>query len=576
MIHSPFIPIDQLTRFESDVSSDEDLMEVIVKYSGDIMAVGAALGAFVEILDPNYAILTITLGNLARLYTYDEIEYVELPKNLTYFLREELNNSCISPVQRPTSFGLTGNGVAIGIIDSGIDYTHTDFQNPDGTTRILFLWDQTVDGNPPEGFRNGSEFTKAQIDEALASDSPYEYVPSIDMAGHGTAVAGVAAGNGRSSDAVEKGVAPNASLIIVKLGHTGSNTSFTRTTEIMRAVKYISDKAQQVNMPVVMNISYGTNNGSHDGNSLFESYIDSVSDRWRSCICVASGNEGTAGHHYSNFLLQGAVDTVEFSISDNIPRLYMTIWKDFVDTMTFEIISPSGRSTGEISPLQRVTRFTLDDVLVAVLYGQPTHYNSLQEIYILFRGVSKPISAGLWSLVVRGNDITGGLFDIWLPTLEEVTQYTSFLRPIILNTITIPATANRVISVGGYNSSLNSIADFSGQGTLRNLNFMKPDLVAPAVNILTTRAGGGYDRFTGTSVAAPFVTGSAALMMEWGLIQGNDPLLYGQRIKAFLWKGAERPSLLTFRNPVWGYGALNLCDTMDLLVDYNQTGGAFS
>lgn len=575
MIRSPFIPIDQLTRFESDESSEGDLIEVIVKYSGDVLAVGAALDAFVEILDTNYAIFTISLENLEQLYGYNQIEYIELPKNLTYFLRKNLESSCISQVQRQNSFGLTGDGILIGIIDSGIDYTHPDFQNQDGTTRILFLWDQTLDGAPPEGFRNGSEFTKTQIDEALDSDTPYTYVPSTDYVGHGTAVAGIAAGNGNSSDGVERGVAPNASLIVVKLGHKGS-ASFTRTTEIMRAAKYISDKAQQLNMPVSINISYGTSNGSHLGNSLFENYLTNVSQRWRSSITVAAGNEGSSGHHYSKVLTQGAMDTVEFSISDNIPRLYMTIWKNFVDTMYFEVISPSGRSTGIITPLQRVTRFTLDDVLVSVLYGQPNHYNPEQEIYILFRGVSKPISGGLWSIRVRGVEISYGLFDMWLPSLEEVGQNTSFLRPAVTNTITLPATAQNVISVGGYNSTLNSIADFTGQGTIRNIDFIKPDLVAPAVDILTTRTGGGYDVFTGTSVAAPFVTGSAALMMEWGLLRGNDPFLYGQRIKAFLWKGAERSASITYQNPIWGYGTLSLCNTMDLLVEYNQAGGAFS
>lgn len=576
MIHSPFIPIDQLTRFESDEYSEGDLIEVIVKYSGNVLAVGTALDAFVEILDSNYAIFTIALSKLEQLYGFNEIEYIELPKNLTYFIRRNLESSCIAPVQRQSSFGLTGNGVLIGIIDSGIDYTHSDFQNQDGTTRIQYLWDQSIEGTPPEGFRNGSEFTKEQIDEALRSDNPYAYVPSTDYVGHGTAVAGIAAGNGNSSDGVEKGVAPNASLIVVKLGHREGNPSFTRTTEIMRAAKYISDKAQQLNMPVSINISYGTNNGSHLGNSLFENYLSNVSQRWRSSITVAAGNEGSSGHHYSKVLTEGTKDTVEFSISDNIPRLYMTIWKNFVDTMNFEVVSPSGKSTGIIPPMQRVTRFTLDNVLVSVLYGQPTHYNPLQEIYILFRGVSKPIAGGIWSIVVHGEEISYGLFDMWLPSLEEVGQNTSFLRPAVTNTITLPATEQNVISVGGYNSLLNSIADFTGQGTIRNIDFIKPDLVAPAIDILTTRSGGGYDVFTGTSVAAPFVTGSAALMMEWGLLRGNDPFLYGQRIKAFLWKGAERSNNITYQNPIWGYGTLNLCNTMDLLVEYNQAGGAFS
>lgn len=574
MIRSPFIPIDQLTRFEPDEYSEGDLIEVIVKYTGNVQAVATELDAFVEILDANYAIFTLLLSDLPQLYSFNEIIYIELPKNLTYFLRESLNSSCITPVQRQTSFGLNGNGILIGIIDSGIDYTHPDFQNQDGTSRILFLWDQNLDGNPPQGFRNGSEFTKLQIDEALSSENPREYVPSTDFVGHGTAVAGIAAGNGNSSGGVEKGVAPNSDIIVVKLGHKG-NTSFARSTEIMRAVKYISYKAEELNLPVSINISYGTSNGSHNGNSLFEGYLDDVSQRWKSCISVASGNEGSSGHHYSKLLTQDETDTVEFSISENIPHLYMSIWKNFVDTMTFEVISPSGKSTGIISPFQRVTRRVLDDVLVSVLYGQPNHYNIAQEIYILFRGVKNPISSGLWNLIVRGVEITYGLFDIWLPTMEEATQYTSFLRPNINNTITLPATAQNVISVGGYNSIINSITDFSGRGTIRNIDYMKPDLTAPAVDIRTTRAGGGYDTFTGTSVAAPFVTGSAALMMEWGLLRGNDPFLYGQRIKAFLRKGAERGFGVIYPNPTWGYGTLNLCNTMDNLVEYNQIGGVF-
>ncbi len=574
MISPRFILMDQLTRFEADEYSEEDLIEVIVKYNGDVQSVAAEFDAFVEILDVNYAIFTIKFLYLPQLYSFNQIEYIELPKNITYLMRESLNSSCITEVQRESTFGLTGQGVIIGIIDSGIDYTHPDFRNPDGTTRILFLWDQFIEGVPPQGFRNGSEYTKFQIDQALASGSPFLYVPSDDNVGHGTAVAGIAAGNGRSSNGLEKGVAPNSYLIVVKLGHK-ENASFSRTTEIMRAAKYISDKAQELGLPVCINISYGTNNGSHNGNSLFETYLNNVSQSGRCSICVASGNEASSSHHYSNVIVQDAIDTIEFAISDNIPRVYMSMWKNFIDTMSIEIISPSGKSTGVISSRQRITRAVLDNVLVSVLYGQPTHYNSIQEIYILFRGINKPISGGLWSLVVRGTKIHSGLFDIWLPTLEEVTQYTSFLRPSVPNTITLPATAQRVISVGGYNSVINSIADFSGQGTVRNLNCIKPDLTAPAVNILTTRAGGGYDTFTGTSVAAPFVTGSAALMMEWGLIQGNDPFLYGQRIKAFLCQGAEKISGVRYPSPIWGCGTLNLCNTMDSLVEYNNTGGAF-
>lgn len=564
-------PINQI---DLDKYSEDGMIELIVKYNGDIRAVAAEVDAFVEILDSNYSIFTLPIDNIPTLYSYNEVEYIELPKSLTYFLRDALNSSCIAPVQRQSSFGLTGNGVLIGIIDSGLDYTHPDFRNEDGTTRVLYLWDQLLQGTPPEGFRNGAEFTKEQIDRALNDEDPYSYVPSKDLVGHGTAVAGIAAGNGRSSDKVETGVAPNASLIIVKLGHKG-NVSFTRSTEIMRAVKYISDRAEALGMPVSINISYGTNNGSHLGDSLFETYLDSVAEDWKSSISVASGNEGSSGHHYSKNIFEGEDEVVEFSVSENIPQLYLTIWKNFADDMTFEVIAPSGKSTGIIPSYQRVTKLVLDNVIVTVLYGQPNNYNLQQEIYILFTGINGPVSSGLWNLVIRGVEIICGIIDIWLPTLEEASQYTSFLRPTTQNTITLPATALNVISVGGYNSTINSITDFTGRGTMRNINYMKPDLVAPAVNILTTRTGGGYDTFTGTSVAAPFVAGSAALMMEWGILRQNDPFLYGQRIKAFLRKGASRKDDIIYPNPIWGYGSLNLCDTMEQLVEYNQLGGAF-
>ena len=180
------------------------LIEVIVKFHGDILEVGRQVGADIEILSSNYAIATLDVNQLPAFYGFPEVEYVEIPKNLTFFLQESLRISCITQVQSPASFGLTGNGVIVGIIDSGIDFTHPDFINPDGTSRILFLWDQTVAGNPPAGFRNGTEFTNARINEALGSGSPFTIVPSLDVAGHGTAVAGVAAGNGRASGGVRK------------------------------------------------------------------------------------------------------------------------------------------------------------------------------------------------------------------------------------------------------------------------------------------------------------------------------------------------------------------------------------
>lgn len=574
MPNAPFVRLDKLTRFESEELTQNGQLEVIVKYNGNLPAVGAELGADIEILSPDYAIVTISLDRLAELYNYPQVEYIELPKLLTFMLRDNLESACVTSVQSPTGQGLTGSGVIVGIIDSGIDYTHPDFRNPDGTTRILSLWDQNGAGTPPQGFRKGAQYTQAQINQALQSPNPREVVPVVDTVGHGTAVAGIAAGNGASSNGTERGVAPGASLVVVKLGNTG-NESFTRTTEVMRAVKYVSDLALSLYMPVSMNISYGTNNGSHTGDSLFERYLDNMCERWKTVVSVATGNEGSSGHHFHTKLSQDEIETIEFSVGGMQRRLYMTLWKNFVDTISFELIAPNGRSTGVIQPLQSITSATLSGTDVSIIYAQPNHYTVAQEVYFLFRTRSSNITTGVWKLIARGVNIVDGSFNIWLPTVEDVTQNTSFLLSDINLTQTLPSTAQNVISVGAYNSVLDIATVFSGRGPADNSPSTKPELVAPGVNILTAKSGGGYDTFTGTSVAAPFVTGSAALMMEWGIVKGNDPFLYGQRVKAFLCRGASRKFSAKFPNNLWGYGALNLCNSMEELLEYTKSGGAF-
>lgn len=547
------------------------LIEIIIKYNGDINKVGLQAGADIEILNENYAIATLDIAQLPTFYNNKEVEYFELPKNLTFLLRRSIYSSCISTVQSETGRGLKGRGVLVGIIDSGIDYTHPDFRNEDGTSRIISIWDQTISGSPPAGFKSGTEYDNSQLNAALNNALPYTIVPSIDNIGHGTAVAGVAAGNGRSSAELEMGIAPEASIIVVKLGHSG-NENFARSTEIMRAIKYVSDKAEMLNMPVSINISYGTNNGSHDGTSLFETFIDSMSEKWKTVITVATGNEGSAGHHFTAKIKQRESINVEITISGGPETVYMTLWKNFADTFMFELISPGRKTSQVIQPTQDLVHITLGNVIITVFNRQPTHYNEGQEVYFMFQGIDGPIPPGIWYLAVKGEQVVDGLFDIWLPTIEEVAYSTTFMSPSLDVTLTLPSTARNVISVGGYNALIETSTDFSGRGYTRNNIYVKPNLVAPAVGITTTKAGGGYDAFSGTSIAAPFVTGSAALMMEWGIVKGNDPFLYGQRIKAFLQKGAKRKFSVEYPNPIWGYGALCLHNSINYLEEYKRGG----
>lgn len=553
------------------LTTEDSSFEVIVKYNGDVEQVAKELNAEVEILYQGYAIITIERSKIPQLYSYTQIEHVELPKILSFEATASLITSCIRPVQMNPLWDLNGRDVIVAIIDSGIDYLHPDFRNEDGTSRILYIWDQTAVGTPPQGFKRGAEYTNELINQALESENPLEIVPHLDTNGHGTAVAGIAVGNGRGSNGDNLGAAPEADIISVKLGTRGYE-SFAKTTELMRALKYVISQARKLQKPVAINISFGTNNGSHDGTSLFENYINDISADWKTIIVIPTGNEGSAGHHFSGSINSLETKDIEFFTAAGIDSFFITMWKDFSDIFSVELIFPSGKTSGIVN-LENQVKTTRDNNTVAmILYGQPSHYTINQQIFFDVRSVEGNIDAGLWKIRIIAGDVVNGAFELWLPSIEAVTNQTSFANPSIINTLTIPSTARKVIAVAGYNDRLDSVLDFSGRGPADG-TMQKPDLAAPAAGILTTKSGGGYDSFTGTSFASPFVTGAAALMMQWGIVDQNDPFLYGERIKAFLRLGANRSKVRQYPNASWGYGTLCLENSMDYLKKYKFGGG---
>ncbi|WMI79819.1 S8 family peptidase [Anaerotignum sp. MB30-C6] len=560
-------------NFDDFIDPSVNEIEVIAKFNGDIKSVVEELGGEAEIIYENYAIVTIDKTKIGRLNSYSQIEHLELPKNLYFEGPNNLSSSCITSVQRPNGYNLSGRGVFVAIIDSGIDYMHPDFRNPDGTSRVQFIWDQTQTGTPPVGFFSGAEYNNQQINSAIQSEDPYLIVPSIDTNGHGTAVAGIAAGNGRSSGGLNIGVAPQADIIAVKVGYKGYE-SFARSTELMRALKYVIDKGKRFNKPICVNMSFGMNNGSHEGDSLFETFIAEISAEWKTSIIIPTGNEGAAGHHYSGAVETNQVKEIDFFIAPGIDSMYLSLWKNFVDSFSVEIIFPDGTSSGIVGIESQTKTVRRPNFVLHIFYGQPSHYSAAQEIFFVFNSSGEPLRAGICKLRVHAQTIVNGHFEVWLPTLEEVTDDTFFSNPSIYNTLTIPSTALKVIRVAGYNDRVGNIAVFSGKGSVTQESLI-PDIAAPAVDILSTKTGGGYDTFTGTSVAAPFVTGSAALMMEWGIVNNNDPFLYGERLKAFLRIGATRRKDIMYPNASFGYGNLCLESTMNYLNDYKLGGDYF-
>ncbi len=570
---------------ELDVGYDpvDRMWELIIKYSGDLEEVRLIAESVTEMAN-EYAVIVIRESRISELVRIPEVEYVEKPKRLFFQVANGKRVSCINPV-RQVPFSLRGKGILVAIVDSGIDYSLWDFRNPDGTTRIRALWDQSIAGNPPAGYSIGTEYTQEQINEALSMVNQQErnqIVPSRDISGHGTAVAGIAAGNGRqrmssenirnrenggqpgmpadegngngiqagmpedagtsagisyrsdSSAVAEQyaGVAPESELLIVKMGSPRAD-GFPRTTELIQGVDYVIKKALELRMPVAVNISFGNTYGPHDGSSLLERFLDDISNYWKSVICVGTGNEGTSAGHTAGRMRENQEEVVQLGVQTNEPALNVQIWKSYVDQADISLVSPSGVRVGPIQEILGPQRFVLGNTEILLYYGEPSPYSVRQEIFIDFLPRQSYIDSGVWKIILTPRKIVNGEYEMWLPSQGVLNVGTAFLYPESGATLTIPSTASRVVTVGAYDALNYAYADFSGRGArteytagYENVAAFKPDLAAPGVNVMTVAAGGGYAPVTGTSFATPFVTGGAALLMEWGIVRNNDPYLY--------------------------------------------------
>lgn len=550
-------------ELETGFDPEEQTWELIVKYSGTLETL-RDLGVNVEEMRNEYAILTLPERLIDTVSALPQIEYIEKPKRLFFVVDRAKAASCINFLQEPPE-NLSGRGVLIAVLDSGIDYWHEDFRTVEGTTRIAALWDQTLN----------QVYTSEDINRALAAGSRAEarrIVPSVDVSGHGTAVAGIAAGGGQApGGAAYRGIGYESELLVVKLG-TARADGFPRTTELMRAVNYVVEQAVERNQPLVVNISFGNTYGSHDGTSLLETFLDDIGNYGRTTIVVGSGNEGAAAGHVSGRLPIGGAGTaqgdgafagtfgtrVELSVAPYETGLSVQLWKSYVDRFRVRLQTPSGEVLGPLSEQLGPLRFRYRTMQILVYYGKPGPYSQAQEIYFDFvPDTGSYVESGNWSFFLEPQQIVEGRYDFWLPSAGILNPSTRFLRATPDTTLTIPSAAAKVITVGAYNSAYNAYADFSGRGFTRRTNQVKPDLVAPGVGIMAPASGGGYQSVTGTSFAAPVVTGSVALMMQWGIVDGRDPFLYGEKVKAYLHRGAGRlPGFREYPNPMVGWGTL--------------------
>ncbi|MGN0413216.1 MAG: S8 family peptidase [Lachnospiraceae bacterium] len=588
--------------------SESSRWELVLKYHGDLQARISQIeqrentNFYLELLLPGYAIVNVLKEWINLLSELPEIDYIEKPKALyeeAVTLSQGKIAACIPEV---TERGpkLTGEGVLLGIPDSGIDYTSRIFRDEQGNSRIRFLWDQSKAPDPskgekaPEGFWEGVEYSREQLDQSIRDMQNRNITDqnitdqnvtdqnmagaeelSFDRSGHGSAVAAIAGGQG--------GVAEKSGFLIVKLG-SGNPQGFTRTTELMRAVTWMLRKAQQLAMPLAINISYGSTYGAHDGSSLLEQFLNTASDTYKTVLCVGSGNEGAAAGHLELELIKesGSLEDVltgtrqkhivEWNIAPYQSSISLAIWKNYADEIDVALTSPGGRQI--VISLKNIGKqvFEVEQTRILFYLGDPTPYSRIQEYYFDFIG-NPYVANGIWQLEIRGIRIRDGKLRMYLPSDVVLNQGTGFFRPTPTGTFTIPGTAEKVITVGAYNTVYREYADFSGRGFENMETAQKPDLVAPGVDLLVPDRTGGYTSVTGTSFAAPFVTGSCALLMEWGIVRGNDPFLYGEKLKAYLIGGTEelRGSGLTveesetgvrYPNAQVGWGTLCLAKSL--------------
>lgn len=528
---------------------EQNTWELIVRYTGSLdgLRIRYPQIRIRELLN-QYAVLIVPETLVDAVSQETVIEYVEKPKQLYFELQAGKAASCINAVQQGMNnpFGLFGKGTIVAVIDTGIRAESMEFRNADGSTRILNIWDQTT----------GTEYDRSQIDEVLQNETKDTAgIPGADVLGHGTQVAAIACGS--------SGVAAQADILVVKLGLAAKN-GFPRTTQLMEALDYVVRKAIDYGKPLAVNISFGNNYGDHTGSSLLENFINDIADSWKCSICIGSGNEGLGAVHTGGTLTEDMEETVELAVSSYETGLSIQIWKDYWDDIAVEIIAPSGRNLGRIQENSRVSRIRYEDMELLTYFGEPSPFRIRQEIYIDMIPQTVYIQSGLWKLRLIPRSIRNGRYDMWLPAQGALNFGTGFTSPDSASTFTIPSAAAKAVTVGAYDAGTGSAAPFSGQGYIVEIGgslMVKPELAAPGVNVLVPSVS-GMARVSGTSYATPFVTGSAALLMEWGIVRGNDAFLYGEKLKAYLIKGAEPLAGAAVPDTQTGWGRLCLKNSL--------------
>lgn len=524
----------------------------------------------VNVIEDSYGVAYIPVSEM----TPDSVQkygYGSIPKIFALLSAASLEASGINQLRSEPGMDLRGQGVLVGFVDTGIDYTNPVFQYPDHTSRIVAIWDQTIDGgNYPEGLYYGTEYTQGQINYALGIPEPFSYIPSNDIIGHGTMLAGVAAGNPVPENNFF-GVAPDTEIAVVKLKPAKPYLrEFLRIPEgvigyqendIMLGVQYLLDVARRLNRPIAICLGLGTNQGAHEGQCILCRYFDDIAQTIGNSLVIAAGNEANRGHHFFGEINpSGGQGLVELNVAENETGFSLEFWGYAPNIVNLDIYAPDNTF------VYRVPEHLREEETIEVIYDNTTIVinNTFSETrtgdqFILLR-FQNPLS-GVWRFYITGYSDLAIKYHLWLPIYNYILDGTFFENSDSFTTLSMTANTDNVIAVTAYDPVDQSLFYYSSRGFTKN-NAPKPDITAPGVNITAPFTGNTFIQATGTSIAAAHTAGVAAMLLEWGILKRNMTAMNNITLKRMLLEGARRFPDLTYPNQDWGYGILDIYRTL--------------
>lgn len=552
----------------------EDYSDFIAEYRTDTSELETAPDVCFNIINDTHAAV-YTPTNLLPDNLVQSYGYSIFPKLYGLMDVGSLEASGVQRLRNIPNLGLNGQGVLIGIIDTGIDYTHDAFKNADGTTRIVSIWDQSIQAGPaPPTYYYGTEYSREQINAALLNSNPFSVVPSTDELGHGTFLAGIAAGTPSLQNNFS-GVVPFSEIVVVKLKQAKQNlrafygvpndaTAY-QENDLMFGIRYLINMARSLSKPIAICIGLGTSQGSHDGRSPLDSYLTYMADQAGIGIVIAAGNEGNTGHHFSGVITRGGEqsNTVELRVAPNTTGFTMELWGNAPGTFSIDILSPTGEYIPRIPARigeTREIRFIFEETVINVDYLLLESQTGDQLIHVRFLNPTE----GIWRFKVYASGDLTSEYDVWLPISDFLSTGTQFVQPDPYYTVTAPGNTSVPIVVTAYDHTNNSLYINASRGYTR-MDGINPNFAAPGVNLVGPAPGNTYTTKSGTSIAAAHTAGITAMLLEWGLTSGYYSQLDSVEIKNLLIRGARRDPNNTYPNRDWGYGMLDIYNTFNSL-----------